>query len=634
MNRDVVTMSLNKPVSSSSQVPPNGEPRSSQNPPAGLSSPLNDQQFSLLQQSVSHLSSQQLAWVSGYFWGLASGGEQSVTADAPASAVAAVPALPKGKLTIIFASQTGNAKGVAEGLAEQAKHKGIEVALFDASDYKGKNLAKETHVIIVASTNGEGEAPDNAIALHEFLQSKKAPDLSQLQFGVIGLGDSSYEFFCQTGKDFDDFLSKLGATRFIERVDCDVDYDAPAAQWCEQALTKVAELLTGPSDNQVVQLPLTQATETSVAFTKHNPFSATLLSSQKITGRDSTKTVQHIEIDLEGSGIQYQPGDALGVWYENDPELVKALLVKVGLSGVESIDVDGNSLSLQHALQNHFEITTANPQLVSKFAELSQSKKLLKLGEDKSKLREYAAATQVIDVFAEKKTKLSAEQLVGLLRRLTPRLYSIASSQAEVDEEVHLTVGLVEYSKGDEVRLGGASGFLIQRLQEEAPVKVFVEHNNNFKLPDDDALPLIMIGPGTGIAPFRSFLQERDNRGASGKNWLIFGDRTFTQDFLYQVEWQQYLKTGLLTRMDVAFSRDSAQKVYVQQRLLEQGAQLWQWLEQGAHLYVCGDATHMAKDVHETLIEVAQSHGKLSRTEAEHYINELRKAKRYQRDVY
>ncbi|WMN87021.1 assimilatory sulfite reductase (NADPH) flavoprotein subunit [Vibrio parahaemolyticus] len=598
-----------------------------------IASPLNDQQFNSLQNTVSGLSSQQLAWVSGYFWGLAQN-QPSAAATPITQAAAAVSAKPAGKLSIIFASQTGNAKGVAEALEQEAKAKGIAVELFDASDYKGKNLAKETHVIFVASTNGEGEAPDNAIELHEFLQSKKAPKLPNLQYGVIALGDSSYEFFCQTGKDFDTYLSKLGAKPFIDRIDCDVDYEAPATEWRKSALEKVKETLSSGNEAEVVQLPVGQAAATHSQYNKQNPYTATLLTSQKITGRDSGKDVRHIEIDLEDSGLTYQPGDALGVWYENSSELANAVLGKVGLSGVETVEVDGESLSIHSALVSKYEITTSNPQFVTKFAELSGSKKLQKLVEDKDKLREYSANTQIVDVLAEKKTKLTADELVGLLRRLTPRLYSIASSQAEVDEEVHLTVGLVEYDHNEEKRYGGASSFLAQRLEEGGEVKVFIEHNNNFKLPEDDNTPIIMVGPGTGIAPFRSFIQERENRDAEGKNWLFFGDRTFTQDFLYQVEWQKYLKSGALSRLDVAFSRDQVEKVYVQHRILENAEQVWQWIQEGAYIYVCGDATRMAKDVHDALVIVAEQEGKLARDEAEQFINDLRKAKRYQRDVY
>jgi sulfite reductase (NADPH) flavoprotein alpha-component len=603
-----------------------------------LASPLSDHQLGNLQQTVSELSPQQLAWVSGYFWGLSQAQvtplARGVAEPTPvAAAVAAAAPAPAGKLTIIFASQTGNAKGVAEALEHQAKAQGIKVELFDASDYKGKNLAKETHVIIVASTNGEGEAPDNAIELHEFLQSKKAPKLPNLKFGVVALGDSSYEFFCQTGKDFDEYLTKLGATSFIDRIDCDVDYEDAVKDWSNQALVKVNDELSSDVQADIVQLPVGQAATTSI-YSKQNPYTASLLTNQKITGRDSGKDVRHIEFDLEGSGLTYQPGDALGVWFENSSDLAKSILSKVSLSGAESVEVDGESLSVHSALVSKFEITSSNPQLVTKFAELSGSKKLQKLVADKDKLRDYSSNTQIVDVLSEKKTKLSAPELIGLLRKLTPRLYSIASSQLEVEDEVHLTVGVVEYQQGDESRVGGASGFLAQRLEEGDSVKVFIEHNNNFKLPADDSAPVIMIGPGTGIAPFRSFVQERENRDAEGKNWLFFGDRTFTQDFLYQVEWQKFLKSGVVSKLDLAFSRDQAEKVYVQDRLRENAQQVWEWLQQGAYVYVCGDATRMAKDVHQALIDIAASEGGLNDEQAEQFINDLRKQKRYQRDVY
>ncbi|WP_087019034.1 assimilatory sulfite reductase (NADPH) flavoprotein subunit [Thaumasiovibrio subtropicus] len=604
---------------------------------SALASPINDQQLGQLQQTVAELSPQQLAWMSGYFWGLS----QTQTAGQPVAQAGLAPvatapaAQPAGKLTIIYASQTGNAKGVAEKLKEDSAAAGIEVELFSADDYKGKNLAKEQYVVIVASTNGEGEAPDNAIELHEFLQSKKAPKLPNLKYAVIGLGDSSYEFFCQTGKDFDSFLSKLGATPFQPRVDLDVDYEQPADEWCASAITFLKDALAS-AQAEVVTLPVgqTSAAPIASAYNKQNPFEAEFLVSQKITGRSSGKDVRHIEIDLDGSDLSYQPGDALGVWYENDPALADAILAKAGLKGDESVTVGNDTLPLRQALIEKFEITSANPQQVTQYAELSGSKKLQKLVEDKDKLRDYANNTQVVDVLAEKKTKLSAEQLVGLLRKLTPRLYSIASSQEEVDSEVHLTVGVVEFEKGDEQRFGGASSYLSHRVEEGGKVKVFVEHNNNFKLPADDNAPVIMVGPGTGIAPFRSFIQERDNRDAEGKNWLFFGDRTFTEDFLYQVEWQKYLKSGILSQLDVAFSRDQAEKVYVQHRILEQAEQVWNWLQDGAYVYVCGDATRMAKDVHDALVTVIEQQGGKSREDAETFLNDLRKAKRYQKDVY
>lgn len=595
---------------------------------SGFASPLNDSQASLLKQAVAELSPQQLAWVSGYFYGVSQNSQ--LTAALPSAQLEAATAQ---QLTIIYASQTGNAKGVAEQLQAKFGNAGLSSKLFDAADYKLKNLKNETHLVIVASTNGEGEVPDNAIELYDFLTSKKAPKLDSLQYAVLGLGDSSYEFFCQTGKDFDAALAKLGGKPFLERVDCDVDYQQEANAWQEQTFDFIQENFK-QATSDVVQLPVANKQQVESQYNKQNPLTASILANQKITGRDSSKDVRHIEIDLDGSGLHYQPGDALGVWYLNDKSLVEQILRQVDIEAAEAITLDGEKISVENALLQHFEITASNPTLVASYAELSGSKKLLKLTEDKAKLREYASSTQVLDVLLEKKTKLTTDQLIGLLRRLTPRLYSISSSQAEVDEEVHITVGVVEYETKKGARIGGASGFLARSEQDETEVKVFIEHNNNFKLPEDDNADIIMIGPGTGIAPFRSFLQERDAREANGKNWLLFGDRTFTQDFLYQVEWQRYLKTGLLSELDLAFSRDSASKVYVQDKLKAKSAQVWQWLQQGAYLYVCGDAERMAKDVQTTLIEIAQAEGGLNREAAEEWLKELRKQKRYQRDVY
>ncbi|MFC3023768.1 assimilatory sulfite reductase (NADPH) flavoprotein subunit [Vibrio zhugei] len=593
----------------------------------GLTSPLNDVHFQQLNQTVSTMTPTQLAWAGGYLWALSQQASGISTMAAPVSSSAN-----QQTLTIIYASQTGNAKGVAEKLMQQANQLGLPVSLVDANDYKGKQLAKETHVVFVASTNGEGEAPDNALILHEYLQSKKAPKLDGVQYAVLGLGDSSYEFFCQTGKDFDHFLEKLGATRLLERVDCDVDYEEAADTWITDILDKVSDEIsqTHPASAATVSA----ATSHSSDYSRQSPFSATLLTQQKITGRQSDKTVKHIEIDLEGSGIHYQPGDALGVWYENDPQLVDTILNELQLDGEQTVVVQGESLSLRQALIAKYEVTASNPQWIRHIAQYTDNTQLHQLVTDPDGLRHYAANKQIVEVLQEFPITVDAEQWLASLRQLTPRLYSIASSQSEVEEEVHLTVGLVEYDVDGQVHQGGASSFLTERLEEGDTLSVFVEHNTNFKLPDDDTTLVIMIGPGTGIAPFRSFLQERDDRQATGANWLFFGDRTFTQDFLYQVEWQKYLKSGLLTRMDVAFSRDQQEKIYVQHRLLEQAETVWQWLQDGAYLYVCGDANRMAKDVHEALVLVAQQQGELSREDAEEFVNELRKAKRYQRDVY
>ena len=586
-------------------------------------SPLSDEQQRQLNQVLSTLNTQQLAWVSGYLYGLSQSGVQSVATSA---AVAA----PGGSLTILYGSQTGNAKGVASAIQAQAKAHGLPVTLTSMADYKPKQLKKESHLLVVVSTYGEGEPPESAVDLFEQLKKGKIGKLEGLKFAVLGLGDSSYEFFCQTGKDFDDFLSKAGAERIHELASLDVDYQEAASAWGEQAVNAVASTLSAGAATASVAGSVQQAVGHS-QYHKENPFPARLSVNQKITGRDSTKDIRHIEINLEESGITYQPGDALGIWFDNDADLVGEVLALTGLSGDEAT-AQG---PLRAALTRHFELTRLHGGFITGLADISGNAALKDLAGDKAQVNALVASAQVVDVLKRFPATLTAEQLVKLLRPLTSRLYSIASAQSEVEEEVHLTVGVVRYPQEDgTVRSGGASSYLADRLAEDAEVRVFVEHNDNFRLPANPDTPVIMVGPGTGIAPFRAFMQEREAQGAEGKNWLFFGNPHFTQDFLYQVEWQRYVKSGLLSKISLAFSRDQANKIYVQDRLREAGLELYQWLEAGAHFYVCGDANHMAKDVQEALLDVISDHGHKSREEAEEYLSELRRAKRYQRDVY
>jgi len=594
---------------------------------------LDASQLALLQQVTSNFSPLQLAWSSGYLAAKSELGS-NVSAVAPQSQAQAA-----STLTILFASQTGNAKGVAKKLAASATQAGISVNLKNVADYKAKGLKNESHLLIVTSTNGEGEAPDDALAFHEFLLSKKAPKLPKLSYSVLALGDSSYEFFCQTGKDFDERLQALGAKQVSPRVDCDVDYQEQAGAWSTEIIETLKDELT--ADNalaDVVTLPLSGSVEVTSEFDKENPYSAELLVSQKITGRDSNKDVRHVEIDLGDSGLTYQVGDALGVYFENDENLVTELLEVLALSGEDLIKVNGNELSLKQALISALELTQTAASFVEFWAKISADKTLNEVIADKNTLREYANNHQVIDVVKSAKASVTAQQFVDALRHITPRLYSIASSQAEVEDEVHLTIGLVEYQQGDKTRAGAASSFLGKRLEQGGKVKVFIEHNNNFRLPATAEAPVIMIGPGTGVAPFRAFMQEReaqaDNGVELGKSWMFFGDQTFTQDFLYQVEWQNYLKSGVLSKMDVAFSRDQAEKIYVQDRLQENASEVYQWLEQGAHLYICGDANRMAKDVHQTLLDIVIEQGAKTAEQAESYLKAMRSNKRYQKDVY
>ncbi|MCU4677127.1 assimilatory sulfite reductase (NADPH) flavoprotein subunit [Catenovulum sp. 2E275] len=593
-----------------------------------LTSPLANEQLSQLNQITASMSANQLAWVSGYLYGLSQAGSPAGAVAPVAGSTATAPAQ---TLTILFGSQTGNAKGVAQQATAAAQAAGLQVRCISMADYKPKELKSETHLLITSCTQGEGDPPDDAIEFHEFLASKKAPKLSDVKYSVLSLGDSSYEFFCQTGKDFDERLAKLGATAIEPRVDCDVEYEADASAWIERAVAAMAkEMQTGAA--QVSVSAASVPTASASAYNKKNPFTATLETNQKITGRDSSKDIRHFEISLEGSGLTYQPGDSLGIWFRNDEKMVDEIISKLGLDANASIKVDENEVSLKEALIRHYELTLSHPGFVAKFAELTANETLTKLTEDRDALRQYIDGRQLIDIIREHAAKLTAEQFVTCLRRLTPRLYSIASSQAEVDEEVHLTVGVVRYDAFGEEHFGGASGFLAERLEEGGEVDVFVEHSH-FRLPEDNS-PVIMVGPGTGVAPFRAFIQEIDAAERENDTWLFFGNPNFTEDFLYQVEWQSYLKDGVLNKIDLAFSRDQAEKVYVQDKMLEQAETLWQWLENGAYFYVCGDASRMAKDVHEALVTIAEKQGGKTREEAEAYVNELRKNKRYQRDVY
>ncbi|EPR7720800.1 NADPH-dependent assimilatory sulfite reductase flavoprotein subunit [Klebsiella variicola] len=588
--------------------------------------PLNPEQLARLQAATTDFTPTQLAWVSGYFWGVLN--QQSGAAVAVPAQAAEVPSI-----TLISASQTGNARRVAEALRDDLLAAKLNVKLVNAGDYKFKQIAAEKLLVVVTSTQGEGEPPEEAVALHKFLFSKKAPKLDGTAFAVFGLGDTSYEFFCQSGKDFDSKLAELGAERLLDRVDADVEYQTAAAEW----RARVVEVLKARAP---VAAPAQLATSGAVndihtsPYTKEAPLSATLSVNQKITGRDSEKDVRHIEIDLGDSGLRYQPGDALGVWYQNDPQLVKELVELLWLKGDEPVTVDGKTLPLAEALEWHFELTVNTATIVENYATLTRSESLLPLVGDKAQLQQYAAATPIVDMVRFSPAQLDAEALIGLLRPLTPRLYSIASSQAEAESEVHVTVGVVRYEIEGRARAGGASSFLADRVEEDGEVRVFIEHNDNFRLPANPETPVIMIGPGTGIAPFRAFMQQRAADGAQGKNWLFFGNPHFTEDFLYQVEWQSYVKEGLLTRIDLAWSRDQQQKVYVQDKLREQGAELWRWINDGAHIYVCGDANRMAKDVEHTLLEVIAEYGAMDAEAADEFLSELRVERRYQRDVY
>ncbi|AAU22859.1 assimilatory sulfite reductase (NADPH) flavoprotein subunit [Bacillus sp. FSL W8-0445] len=604
-----------------------------------MNSPFNQEQAELLNRLLPTLTASQKAWLSGYLAAVQTADAAAALETLPAEAPAASPAQPVSKeVTILFGSQTGNAQGLAENAAKTLTERGFQVTVSSMSDFKPNQLKKLKNLLIVVSTHGEGDPPDNALSFHEFLHGRRAPKLDDLRYSVLALGDTSYEFFCQTGKEFDQRLGELGGTRLHPRVDCDLDYDEPAAAWLDGVISSLNEGQEQGASAAPAQTAAPQAAGGVTVYSRKNPFRAEVLENLNLNGRGSNKETRHLELSLEGSGLTYEPGDALGIFPENDPELVDMLLKELKWDPNAAVAVDqGENLSLKEALTSYYEITVLTKKFIQQAAEIIENEKLRELAapENADQLKAYIAGRDLIDFVRDFGPIAAAPQeFVSILRKIPPRLYSIASSFAANPDEVHLTIGAVRYNAHGRDRKGVCSVLCAERLQPGDTLPVFIQPNKNFKLPENPETPIIMVGPGTGVAPFRSFMQEREETGASGKSWMFFGDQHFVTDFLYQTEWQKWLSEGVLTKMDVAFSRDTEEKVYVQHRMLEHSKELFEWLEEGAAFYVCGDKNNMAKDVQNALLEIIEKEGGKSREEAEAYLAEMKKQKRYQRDVY
>jgi len=571
------------------------------------------------------VSAEQARWISGYFAGMDAGLARlgGSAPDAP----------PQGRaLTILYGTETGNGRSLAKDFAEAAAKRGLAPKVADMADYKVRSLKDEQDLLIIVSTHGEGDPPESARPFFEFVEGARAPKLTRVRYSVLALGDSTYEFYCEAGKRLDRRLQELGAGRLNDRVDCDVDYDEPAAEWSEAVVEKLAADVKAAPARVVSLRPVTNTTP---VHDKRNPYAATVLENTAIVSRHSSKETRHIELDLSSSGLKYQPGDALGFVPANDPAVVEQLLQATGLSADSEVSVKNETVSLSEALRSRFEITIGSPRFVEQWAKVSEATELQALvAADSAERVRYLEANHISDIVRRFPVAgIDAEALLAGLRPLQPRLYSIASSQAAVDEEAHLTVAPVRYDLHGSARGGVASTQIADRLAMGDTVPVYIQENPHFRLPNND-VPIIMVGPGTGVAPFRAFLQEREARDAAGRSWLFFGERNRRSDFLYQIEWQQWLKDGVLSRLDVAFSRDTAEKVYVQDRMLEQSRELYAWLEDGAHFYVCGDEKAMSRDVHEALLQIIQNEGGHSREAAEEYVRCLSTEHRYQKDVY
>jgi len=594
-----------------------------------MPTPLAAEHGVLLAQFAAAADASGLLWASGYLAGVAR------SLGAPAAAHAPAPTVTPA--TVLYGSQTGNARRAAEALHAKLEAAGLPARLLRADAYPLRELKDERLLYIAISTQGDGDPPDDALALVDFLSGKRAPRLPQLKFAVLALGDSSYPQFCAVGQRIDARLSELGATRVADCANADLDVETIAAPWTAKVVGIAQDVLkpaTPPATASLATVVPLRPHAVPQAHGRERPFAAELLANQRITGRGSARDIRHVELSLEGSGLAYEPGDALGVWPRNPPALVDALLAALALDGDAPVAHAGVELSLRDWLSSKREITRLSRPFIARHAAQAGDDALNRVlsPDNATQLASLLDNRQLIDLLDATPAAWNADEFVAALRPLQPRLYSIASSRMAVGEEAHLTDAHVTYDNGHGPRWGAASHFLASR-EDGARAEVFIEANERFRLPADASRDIVMIGPGTGVAPFRGFVQERRETSASGRNWLLFGNSHARSEFLYQTEWQQALKDGSLHRLDLAFSRDQAEKIYVQQRLREHGRELYAWLENGAHVYVCG-ALAMGKDVHAALLEVIARERGVDADAAAGYLAALQVQGRYARDVY
>ncbi len=605
-------------LASSREAPPAEETRVGD---AWAGAPFDPAAAAEIRALVAKLGAEQRLWLSGFL-----AGSVRPAAAEPAAAAG------QASILILYGSQSGNGERLSKRLAERLAGRQIAHRVVDMLDCRKQDLESAHTLLVIVSTHGDGDPPDRALPLHELLHGRKPLRLSDVRYSVLALGDSSYERFCETGRQFDARLEALGARRFAARVECDVDFEAAAQTWIETVAATIAAD-AAVSTAAPAAIPALHAVPVN-AHTRKNPFDAVVLANQRLTARGSSKDVRHIELSLDGSGMHYEPGDSLGVVPRNREQDVDALLAALGMRGDVPVTASGRTLEFRDALLEHYEIRVLGAAFVRRYAGATGDEELARFATNEIDLARYVHERDMLDlVRAHPPHGVAPETLAKLLRPLAPRLYSLASSAAVAPDEAHLTVGVVAYEALGRSRRGVVSGALSD-LAEGAAAPVYLHRNPAFRLPADARAPIVMIGVGTGIAPFRAFVATREAVGATGRNWLFFGDRSFEHDFLYQSEWLAWRKRGLLTRLDVAFSRDQERKIYVQHRLAENGAELWAWLQDGAHLYVCGDAARMAPDVESALLAILRQHGGLDDDGAHAYLLNSQRARRYQRDVY
>lgn len=607
--------------------------------------PLSEEQTLQLQQLTDSLDAQGLHWLAGYAVGRAHALDLAADAqlDLPIAPQPGpvIQTGPEQQLTIMYGSQTGNGQELAERYAAEMQSAGVSVALTNMLDYNVRQLKDEHNLLIVVSTHGDGDPPDDAVDFIEQLHGKKAPKLEHLEYAVLALGDSSYPDFCVTGQRIDTRLAELGGQRFSDCALADVDIEDVAEPWWTDLQPRLKQKLDSQQAAQSSNVTQLRRAKTASIHNRKNPYQAELLTNQPITADSAVKDIRHIELDLGDSGLRYEPGDALGVWATNPEPIVTDVVQATGLSSDQGVNADNEERSLGGWLSDKREITLLSRQFLQAHAERARSaddRRTIETLLDDEHRRELSAlfdSHQIIDALRRWPADWSAEDLVANLRPLTPRMYSIASSQAVIEDEVHTTLARVEYDAHDARHWGSASNYLANLDAEAAgSVPIFIDSNPRFRLPEDTGRDIIMIGPGTGIAPFRAFVQHRAAQQAAGRNWLFFGAQHFKSQFLYQLEWVRALKNNQLHRLDLAFSRDQAEKIYVQHRLLEQGKDLYAWLENGAYFYVCGDAKYMAKDVDAALHQIVARHGGRTEDQASEYVRNLVREKRLLKDVY
>ena len=588
-------------------------------------SPLTSEQFETFRLLSSSLSEVQLAWMSGYIAALTTPNGVQTPLQVKKETNNKTGLTP---ITILYGSRTGNGEGLAKKAQMLATEFGLEAVVKNMDDYRPRDLQSEKNLLVIVSTHGEGEPPFAAKELHEFIFGKRVSRLENINFAVLGLGDSSYFRFCQTGKDFDRQLEELGATRMADMASSDVDSQESAEQWLKSTLSH----FTGSAGVKVtVAAGVNIEPLASQNYSRKNPYQAVMLDKINLHGRGSKRQTLHIELDAD---LPFEPGDSAGIMPVNSSELVNEVLSVTGLNPNEKVEVKSLKIALFDALKHEFELSKITIDAVKRYLEFAPNEKLASIYQSQEKLQEYIENRDIIDLFNDFPVKLSAQELIKLLRPLQPRLYSIASSPKANPGELHLAVSVVEYDKGGRNRKGTCSNYLSEFEGTENKIPVFIEKNPNFRLPENDETPIIMVGAGTGIAPYRAFVQHREQAVKQGKSWLFFGNRNFESEFLYQTEWQKFLKSGALSKMDVAFSRDTDKQNYVQHKLQENAAEIYRWLEDGAHFYICGDMKKMANDVQKTLVSIVENQGTMSKDNAREYVNKMQKEKRLQLDVY